>query len=281
MYKIPCLLALALIPLLGTGQKVQKPTTLQLSFSPGLGYLRFDNPLSLNQTLADKSNNLIKAPQMLYRGNYGTNTVLNQPNDGYLSFTNLQLLLGWDQKSEKTGKANSRFELGLSYQTQPGRRSFYTNTAVNSYEFTSDTTLLNHFYNYEEVFDLASIVSRYQVRISAEDSKNNIFIGVSARIGTELLHRDIRVTVTDLEYNVSPQVSGFIYREQAYSFESRRGAYLSFLIPITYERQISNNWLFSSGISMGWGMVEYSELFSYRNEKFRTAFVDFGLRYQL
>lgn len=281
MKKIPFLLALALLPFLSAGQKIPKPNTVQLSFSPGLGFMHFENPLSLNQALLNKSNELRKAPSPLYAGNYGTNRALNQANSSYLAFTNLQVLLGWDQKSSKTGKVNSRFELGLSYQTQPGRRSFYTNAAVNSYQFTSDTTLLNHFYSYEEVFDLVSLVTRYQVRVSAEDAKNNIYIGLSARIGTELLNKDILVTVADLEYIVLPEVSGFVYNEQKYSFESRRGAYLSFLVPITYERQLSNKWLFSSSVSIGWGVVEYSELFTYRNEKFRTSFVDFGLRYQL
>lgn len=278
---MPFLLAFALLPFFSAGQKIPKPNTVQLSFSPGLGYMRFDNPLSLQQTLSQKANMLVMAPLPLYRGNYGTHVVLNHPHNSYLSFTNLQLLLGWEQKTGASNKAISRFELGFSYQTQPGRRSYYTDARVNSLQFSSDTTLKNYFYNYEEAFDLAELVGRYQVRISSENAKNILYVGVSTRIGTELFQRDIHITQTDFEYFILPEASGFTYKERKFSFKSRRGAYLSFLLPITYERQISNKWLFNSSLSMGWGVVDYAELFTYRNEKFRTAFVDLGLRYQL
>lgn len=272
------LLCSTLFPALLFGQIIPKPNTIQLSFSPGLGHLSFANPLSLNQALRYKGNR-INAPFPNYLGTYGTHQKLQQNRPSILAFHNLQLLAGWEQRS--SGKAMSRFELGLSYQRMPGRRSYYTNANVNSLVFDTDTTLNNYFYSYEENFDLAELVTRYQVRISPVTSKNGLFIGVSARVGTEFLNREILVTTTNYHYDVLPERSGFYFSERQFSFQSRRGSYLSFLIPITYERDLTEHWQVNSSLSMGWGMVAYAP-FSFRYyERFSTAFVDIGLRYSL
>lgn len=272
-------LCTTLCPVVLFGQFIPKPNAIQLSFSPGLGHLSFANPLSLNQTLPNKSNQLIRAPFPNYRGTYGSHQTIQQYRPGLLAFHNIQLLLGWEQLT--SGKAISRFELGLSYQRMPGRRSFYTNTNVSSLVFQSDTTLQNYFYSYEENFDLAELVTRYQVRISPEESKNGLFIGVSARVGTEFLKREIEATLTNYHFEVLPERNIFYYSERQFKLQSRRGGYLSFLIPISYERSLTKHWQVNSSLSMGWGMVAYRPFSLRRYERYSTAFVDIGLRYRI
>lgn len=280
MKKITNLVVLLVLSVSAFSQDNWKPNQLQFHFNPGLGIFHYNEPLNLHASIYRK---LRSGTLGLAEGNY-LGQYTNQPIRSLMQSDQLPLrqwgfALSWEQDGNHHKPWQSRFDLGISYQIHPGRRSDYRQTLPNFRQLNADTTIQSAIIIFEEVLDLVELVAKYQVRLNSSDNKHGFYFGFAGRFGTELFYRQIVVKRFDLQYNASTSELNQTVNTQTYI--SRRGLYISLLLPVTYEWQFSPKWAFNANFQMGRGMVNYGQLFQGNVENFSQFYIDFGIRYRI
>ncbi len=279
MKKITNLLVLLILSVSAFSQGSWKPDQLQFHFNPGLGGFYYNEPLNLHASIYRK---LRTGPFESVEGNY-LGRYTNHPNrqitqSEQLPFRQFGLSLGWDKAEHQHKPFQTRFDLGLSYQVHPGRRADYRQVLPNFSQLSSDTAIQSAIMIFEEVLDLVEMVAKYQFRLNSSNNKHGFYFGFAGRIGTELLYRQIVVKRFDFQYDAASSELNSTVNTQ--TLTSRRGLYITLLLPVTYEWQFSPKWAFNTNFQMGRGLVNYGQLFQGKVEHFSQFYIDFGIRYR-